>query len=233
MATSPEILFEDESLLALHKPAGLLVHPTRLDAQEDDSLLQRAEAAFGRRLYPAHRLDKGTSGLLLMAKNPAAAGQLGEAFREGRIAKRYLGLVRGWPLDAGRIDHPLARDPERPSQGQALLPAQTDWRCLRRFEWPVVTQPGFPDTRGALLGLAPLQGRRHQIRRHCKQIAHPLIGDATHGKGPLNRVLAAHFGLQRLWLHAWALRLPDGRWLQAEPGADWAPFAPPALRLPG
>jgi tRNA pseudouridine65 synthase len=222
-----EILAEDEDLLVLNKPAGLLVHPTQLDAQATDSLLQRAEAQLGRRLYPAHRLDKGTSGLLLMAKHAAAAGQLGEAFRAGGMAKRYLALVRGWPaLDEGLIDYPLARDPERPSQGQPLLPAQTAWRCLRRFEWPLSTRPGFASTRGALLELSPQQGRRHQIRRHAKQIGHPLIGDATHGKGPLNRSLAGFFGLQRLWLHAWQLQLPDGRWLRAEPGAEWARFLP-------
>ena len=203
-----EALHEDDRLLAVHKPAGLLVHPSRLDAQEADSLLQRAQAQWGLRLYPAHRLDKGTSGVLLFAKDAATAGLLGEAFREAQIAKTYLGLVRGWPADAGLIDHPLARDPERPSKGQTLLAAETRFRCLRRFDWPVQTQPGFATTRCALLELEPLQGRRHQIRRHCKHIAHPLIGDATHGKGPLNRALAAHLGTQRLWLHALRLVLP-------------------------
>jgi len=203
-----EVLHEDAHLLAVHKPAGLLVHPSRLDAQETDSLLQRAQAQLGLRLFPAHRLDKGTSGVLLFAKDAATAGRLGEAFRNAEIAKSYLGLVRGWPADSGLIDHALARDPERPSQGQPLLPAQTRFRCLRRFEWPLQTQAAFPTTRGALLELEPLQGRRHQIRRHCKHIAHPLIGDATHGKGPLNRLLAAHLGTQRLWLHALRLQLP-------------------------
>jgi tRNA pseudouridine65 synthase len=225
-AMSLEALHEDEHLLVVAKPAGLLVHPTQLDAQETDSLIQRAEAQWGRRLYPAHRLDKGTSGLLLLAKDTATASLLGEAFREGRVAKRYLGLVRGWPpAEQGLIDHPLARDPERPSQGQPLLEAQTRWQLLRRLSWPVCTQPPFPETRGALLALEPLQGRRHQIRRHCKHISHPLIGDATHGKGPLNRALAGSLGLQRLWLHAWQLRLPDalgGLRLEAAPGPEWA-----------
>lgn len=222
MANSVELLHEDAGLLVLNKPAGLLVHPTQLDAHETDTLLGRAQAHFGQKLYPAHRLDKGTSGLLLMARDPVSAALLGEAFREGRVAKRYLGLVRGWPKgDEGVIDHPLARDPERPSHGQPLLPAQTQWQCLRRFEWPVATQPGFASTRGALLELAPLQGRRHQIRRHCKHASHPLIGDATHGKGPLNRALAAHFGLARLWLHAAWLCLPDGRSFEAQASADW------------
>lgn len=220
-----ELLHDAAGLVAVHKPAGLLVHPSRLDAHATDTLLARAERQLGVPLYPLHRLDKGTSGLLLLARDAGTAAQAGAWFRGGRLQKHYLGLVRGWPeADEGLIDHPLARDPERPSQGQPLREAQTRWHCLRRLSWPVATRPGHADTRGALLQLEPLQGRRHQLRRHCKHIAHPLIGDATHGKGPLNRALAAHFGLSRLWLHAWRLQLPDGRWLQAEPGPHWAQF---------
>ncbi|MFO1253870.1 MAG: pseudouridine synthase [Inhella sp.] len=224
-ATSPELrpLYEDAHLLVLDKPPGLLVHPSGLDAHETDTLLARAQAQFGGWLTPAHRLDKGTSGVLLLARDAATASQLGAWFRDGQVRKGYLGLVRGWPAGAqGRIDHPLARDPELPSQGQPQLEAQTDWRCLRRFEWPVQTQPQFAATRAALLALEPLQGRRHQIRRHCKHIAHPLIGDATHGKGPLNRALATYLGLSRLWLHAQWLELPDGRRFEAAPGPEWA-----------
>jgi tRNA pseudouridine65 synthase len=225
MATLLEVLHEDDRLVALNKPAGLLVHRSSLDAHETDTLLERAEAQFGQRLFPAHRLDKGTSGLLLLARDASTASQLGEAFRAGQVEKRYLALVRGWPREGeGLIDHPLARDPERPSQAQTLLPAQTRFRVLRRFERPFATQPGFANTRIALLELEPLQGRRHQIRRHCKHIAHPLLGDATHGKGPLNRAWAAQVGLQRLWLHAASLRLPGQAWLHAPPGAEWAPF---------
>lgn len=220
-----ELLLDADGLLAVHKPAGLLVHPSRMDAHESDTLLTRAEAQFGQRLHPLHRLDKGTSGLLLLARDAATASRAGAWFREGWVSKHYLALVRGWPAaDAGLIDHPLARDPERPSQGQPQLEAQTRWCCLRRLAWPLVTRAGFADTRAALLRIEPLQGRRHQIRRHCKHAGHPLIGDATHGKGALNRALAAHFGVSRLWLHAWRLRLPDGRRLQADPGPEWNQF---------
>lgn len=223
-------LFENDSVVAVNKPAGLLVHASRLDAHETDTVVARAEQQWGQRLSPAHRLDKGTSGLLLLAKNRHSAALLGEAFREGGVRKHYLALVRGWPDDeAGLVDHPLARDPERPSQGQPMLSAQTRWQCLRRLEWPVATQPGFLGTRGALLCMEPLQGRRHQIRRHAKHVAHPLLGDATHGKGPLNRALAAYFGVNRLWLHAWrlagldALGIPA---LEAAPGPEWARWLP-------
>ena len=82
---------------------------------------------------------------------------------------------------------------------------------LARHEWPVTTHPGFATTRTALLRLVPHQGRRHQLRRHCKHMAHPIVGDATHGKGPFNRTMAAHWGVQRLWLHAQALSLMHPR----------------------
>ena len=224
-----ELLFESTELVAINKPAGLLVHPSQLDANETDTVLKRAEAQFGVRLYPAHRLDKGTSGVLLLAKHRDSASRLGQAFRDGHVQKRYLGLVRGWPAaESGLVDYPLARDPERPSAGQPLLPAQTRWQCTQRLSWPVVTQAAFDQTRGAVLHLEPLQGRRHQLRRHCKHMAHPLIGDATHGKGPLNRVLAGHFGVQRLWLHALQLRLPDGLRIDAAPGPEWAQVCEPS-----
>jgi tRNA pseudouridine65 synthase len=221
------VLHIDEHLVAIDKPPGLLVHRTQLAAGEDQAALQLLRDQLGRPVWPVHRLDRGTSGVLLFALSPEVASLLGTMFEQGRMDKRYLALVRGWPQqDAGVIDHPLARDPELPSAGQTLLEAQTRWRVLRRIDWPLVTAPRFPTTRVALIEAEPLQGRRHQIRRHLKHIAHPILGDATHGKGPLNRAVAAHLGTQRLWLHAHSLSLihpvsgaplqlqapPDGQW---------------------
>ena len=202
------LLYRDEHLVAIAKPPGLLVHRTALAAHEDEAALQQLRDQLGQPVWPVHRLDRGTSGLLLFALSAEAASRLGTMFEQGQMDKRYLALVRGWPAaKAGLVDHPLARDPELPSAGQPLLDAQTRWQVLERMSWPVATQPGFATTRVALLAAEPLQGRRHQIRRHLKHIAHPIIGDATHGKGPLNRALAAHLGRQRLWLHAEQLRL--------------------------
>lgn len=197
------LLHLDEHLVAVDKPPGLLVHRTQLAAHEDEAALQLLRDQLGRPVWPVHRLDRGTSGVLLFALSAEVASALGAMFEQGAMDKRYLALVRGWPADdAGLIDHPLARDPEQPSAGQTLLAAQTRWRVLQRLEWPIATDPRFPTTRVALLEAEPLQGRRHQIRRHLKHIAHPILGDATHGKGPLNRAVAAWLGTQRLWLHA-------------------------------
>ncbi|MGM9481360.1 pseudouridine synthase [Roseateles sp. NT4] len=197
------LLYRDEHLVAIDKPSGLLVHRTQLAAGEDEAALQLLRDQLGRTVWPVHRLDRGTSGVLLFALSSEVASLLGAMFEQGQMDKRYLALVRGWPqADEGMIDHPLARDPELPSAGQTMLEAQTRWRVLQRLEWPVVTDSRFATTRVALLEAEPMQGRRHQIRRHLKHIAHPILGDATHGKGPLNRAVAAHLGLQRLWLHA-------------------------------
>ncbi|HEY0954059.1 MAG TPA: pseudouridine synthase [Roseateles sp.] len=221
------LLHADEHLVAIDKPPGLLVHRTQLAAGEDEAALQLLRDQLDRPVWPVHRLDRGTSGVLLFALSAEVASLLGAMFEQGRMAKRYLALVRGWPAeDAGLIDHPLARDPELPSAGQPLLDAQTRWRVLRRLEWPFATDPRFATTRVALLEAEPLQGRRHQIRRHLKHIAHPILGDATHGKGPLNRAVAAHLGRQRLWLHALELVLAHPvsgapLRLHAPPGEGW------------
>lgn len=232
------LLFLDEALAIIDKPAGLLVHRTALDAHEQDAALQRLRDQLDRPVWPAHRLDRGTSGVLVFALDASVASALGVALAERRTRKRYLALVRGWPADdAGVIDHPLARDPELPSAGQPMLEAQTEWSCLRRLELPVATDRRFPTTRLALLACEPVQGRRHQIRRHLKHIAHPIVGDANHGKGPLNRALAAHFGLQRLWLHAERMTLAHpltgvALSVEAPPGPEWARFLGAATDTP-
>lgn len=232
------LLYLDDHLAVVHKPAGLLVHRTALDAHEDDAALQRLRDQLGQPVWPVHRLDRGTSGVLVFALQAEVASQLGVALAERMTHKRYLALVRGWPAqDRGTIDHPLARDPELPSAGQPMLEAHTHWECLQRVTVPVVTHPQFPDTRLSLLACEPVQGRRHQIRRHLKHLAHPIIGDANHGKGPLNRALAAHWGMQRLWLHALTMRLQHPvtgalLTLEAPPGPEWAQWTVPTGILP-
>lgn len=221
------LLHSDPWLLAIDKPAGLLVHRTALDAHADDDVVTRLQAQLGAPVWPVHRLDKGTSGLLLLARDVDTARQLGALFAAGGIHKQYRAVVRGWPAEGGQTDAPLARDPELPSTGQPQLAASTRWQLLQRLLVPVATQARHPHTRLALVAVQPLTGRRHQIRRHFKALAHPLLGDATHGKGPLNRAIAAHLGLARLWLHAEALQLTHPATgtplaLRAEPGPAWA-----------
>lgn len=222
------VLHADDALIAIDKPPGLLVHRTALDAHETDTALDRLRAQLDVPLWTVHRLDKGTSGVLLFARSAEVARGLGAAFEAGAIHKRYLALVRGWPAESGVVDAPLARDPERPSTGQPLLQAVTRWRRLACHEWPFA-DGRHPSSRYALVEVEPQTGRRHQIRRHFKHLAHPLIGDSTHGKGPHNRAVARWLGTTRLWLHATHLALPalDGRaplTIAAPPGPAWTPL---------
>ena len=222
--TPLHVLHHDADLVAIDKPAGLLVHPSALDAHEERTALQLLRDQLGERLWPLHRLDKATSGVLLFGRNVEAARRWGIAFDNGEVRKSYRALVRGWPPQAGEIDQDLARDPELPSAGQERLAARTRYARLACFEWPFGVDGRHPTSRYALMAVEPLTGRRHQIRRHFKHIAHPLVGDTTHGKGAHNRAVAQWLGVQRLWLHAEWMELPTagGRLRISAPiGAEW------------
>ncbi|MCG2592427.1 pseudouridine synthase [Ramlibacter sp. XY19] len=221
-----EVLYQDEDLVAIDKPAGLLVHPSALDAHEERTALQLLRNQLGERLWPLHRLDKATSGVLLFARNAEAARRWGMAYDAGEVRKAYLALVRGWPAERGEIDYPLAKDPELPSEGQARLPAVTRYQRVATFEWPFAVDGRHPTSRYALVQVEPLTGRRHQIRRHFKHIAHPLVGDTTHGKGAHNRAVARHLGLDRLWLHAAWVELPGMPRIAAACGPEWSALSP-------
>lgn len=224
------ILYQDAHLVAIDKPAGLLVHRTGLDAHETRFAVQLLRDQLGRPVWPVHRLDKGTSGVLLFALDADTASVVSSCFEsESLVDKRYVAMVRGWPPAGGRIDHPLKRLPDDArSTARALdvQPAATRFEQLARYALPLPYGP-FAQTRCALLALFPETGRRHQLRRHCKHIAHPILGDATHGKGPVNRAVGEWIGLQRLWLHAQYLGLThpwrsERLQITAAPGAQWA-----------
>lgn len=190
--TSPPILpilHLDEDLLAVDKPSGLAVH--RGWASDADVVLSLARNLAGRRVYPVHRLDRGTSGVLVLALDAAAARRLAGAFAAGQVRKRYLALVRGITAESGVIDHPIPRAP-----GGPRVPAVTAFRRLGTFE------------RYSWLEVMPETGRLHQVRRHLKHASHPLIGDVRYGKGEHNRLFRQRFGLWRLALHAAEVALP-------------------------
>lgn len=205
----------NERWVVVNKPAGLLVHRSALDAADTQSAAQILRQQLGQSVHAVHRLDKGTSGLLVFAFNPQTAREMTQAFEAGLVRKTYHAIVRGWPPEAGSIDHPLRREDEdrhRTLSRDTVQDALTHYQTIERFTLPIPDiRPGgktFQQTRFALVELKPQTGRRHQLRRHMKHIAHPIIGDATHGKGPLNRAFAEQMGLTRLWLHASALELP-------------------------
>lgn len=206
------IIYQDERIVAINKPSGLLVHRSALDRHETRFAVQLLRDQLGRRVYPAHRLDKGTSGILVFALDPETAAQLGAAFASRIVLKRYLAIVRGHPQAHGVIDHPLTRrhDAAEHLAANAATEAQsalTRFRRLAITELPVHVDR-YPSSRYALLELEPETGRRHQLRRHLKHLSHPIIGDATFGKGRHNRMFNERFGVNRLLLACVRMRLP-------------------------
>lgn len=203
------VLYRDEHLIAIDKPTGLLVHRTVLDRHETRFAVQLLRDQIGRQVSPVHRLDRGTSGVLVFAFERDVTRALSADFAAQRVSKTYLAVVRGWPAERGTIEHALKRQPDDVEWADARagnLPqeAVTHWRRLATVELPLANDR-YPTSRYALLELTPETGRRHQIRRHLKHIAHPVIGDATHGKGAHNRAFAAHTGCARLLLHCAAM----------------------------
>lgn len=222
------ILYRDDWLIAVHKPAGLLVHRSGLDRHETRFALQIVRDQIGRVLWPLHRLDKGTSGVLLFALDREVGRAVSSQFEHGEVDKTYLAVVRGHPPEHGEIDHPLARmaDEHAGIAGGAPQPALTRYQRLATAELPYRVDR-YPSSRYALLRLEPLTGRWHQLRRHLKHIAHPIIGDATHGQGRHNRLFQELFDSRRLLLAATHLRLThpvsgEGLHLMAPPSEDFA-----------
>lgn len=209
MAEKLDIIFSDPQLVAINKPSGLLVHRSQIDRRETRFAVQLLRDQLNQRVYPVHRLDKPTSGIMLFARNPQIARCLGEAFASHRIQKIYWAVVRGWPEPAGEVDYPLVDGPlwgSKTVQNNSALarPARTGYRVLAMSELDLPVGR-YPQSRYALVEASPATGRRHQIRRHFKHIYHPLIGDTRYGEGRHNRMFREQFASHRLLLHARSL----------------------------
>ncbi len=221
------LLYRDDHLVAIDKPAGLLVHPSWIDRHETRCAMMLLRDQLGQYVYPVHRLDKPTSGVLLFALSPEIARRLTDAFTGRQVEKRYLAVVRGYTELAGVIDHPLKEQLDKISDRKANLdkppqPAVTEYRRLATLELPIQVDR-YPTSRYSLVEARPLSGRKHQIRRHFKHLSHPLIGDANYGKSRHNRLFAETFGCHRLLLAATRLTLAHpltGEILQLEAGLD-------------
>jgi tRNA pseudouridine65 synthase len=197
------VLYQDSRLAVVDKPARLMVHDSALARGETDFAADRLRAQFGRPVFLLHRLDRATSGCLMLAFDRESAAAMGRRLMERSVEKVYLAVCRGWPEADGLIDHPLDGGPGKPQK----KPAQTAYQVLARGELPEPSG-GFPTSRFALLRCAPLSGRFRQIRRHLKHIHHHLIGDTSHGDGQRNRLFRMR-GVQRMLLHAAELAWQD------------------------
>lgn len=209
-ATRPEpipILAEGEGWLVACKPVGLSIHQSSYVGSTGDTLVAVLRRQLGRGpLHAVHRLDHATSGALLLARDPASAAALARQFALREVGKLYLAVVRGHPPDSMDIDSPLSGASPR----NEPRPARTRLSTLARLSLPIALSR-YPEARYGLLLATPESGRHHQIRRHLKHVAHPIVGDVKYGKGEHNRLFRQHFGIHRLLLHALSLRFADPR----------------------
>ncbi|MHC3771428.1 tRNA pseudouridine(65) synthase TruC [Pantoea agglomerans] len=206
-----EILYQDEWLVAVNKPSGWLVHRSWLDRHETVFVMQTVRDQIGQHVFTAHRLDKPTSGVLLMGLSSEVGRLLSLQFEQHQMQKTYHAVLRGWLESSGTLDYPLVEELDKIADKHATdarnaQPAVTDYQSLATVEMPIGIGR-YPTSRYSLVELAPKTGRKHQLRRHMSHLRHPIIGDSAHGDLRQNRGAAEHFGANRLMLHASSLAL--------------------------
>jgi len=224
------VLFRDERYVAVNKPAGLLLHRSPMDSRETRFLVQILRNQIGQRVFPVHRLDKPTQGVVIFALDTEAAAELQALFQDTRVEKEYLAVVRGHLREAVTVDHPLS-DPDE-LRSPVLRDAVTRILPRATMELPYPVRP-YETARYSLVECRPATGRRHQIRRHLKHLRHPIVGDANYGDGPHNRLFRDELRLPGLLLAA--TRLAFAHPFSREPLNIDAPILSPlreALQLP-
>ena len=217
-----DILYRDDDLVAIQKPCGWFVHQTQLD-RSAMCCMPVLRNQLGQWVYPVHRLDRGTSGVVLFALRAEIARTLGAAFSARQIKKEYLSVVRGYLPDKGRIHHAYC-----PPNAPEPVDAVTDFHCEGTVELPYPVGR-YETARYSLMRAMPVTGRQHQIRRHCAHLHHPIIGDTRYGDRHHNRFFQSHFEIDRLLLMAIRIGFAhpkSGTWTEIS-----APIPGPIQRL--
>jgi tRNA pseudouridine65 synthase len=194
------IVFEDEQLVVIDKPNGLLVHRSKIARDAKEFALQILRDQLGQYVYPIHRLDRKTSGLLLFTKKKENLNLYKQRLSHPKTNKEYVALVRGYFPDEMTLNHPLLDEKGK------LKEAVTHFKCIERYEIPFQTGK-HGTSRYSLINALPETGRMHQIRRHLNHLRHPIIGDRPHGCNKQNRFFLAQWGLKNMLLHAEKLAL--------------------------
>lgn len=190
-----EIVYQDEHLIAINKPHGLLVHRSKIANDATEFALQMLRDQIDRHVSPVHRLDRKTGGLLLFAFEKEVEIAMHKQFQEGLVDKKYLAILRGYAPEQAEIDYPLAKE------NGNMQDAFTAFKTLQRSEIKVAF--GKHETsRYSLVEARPTTGRMHQLRRHFAHIFHPIIGDRKHGCNKQNRFFKEQFEMTTMLLHA-------------------------------
>ncbi|MEG1904322.1 MAG: pseudouridine synthase [Bacteroidales bacterium] len=195
-----EILYQDQFMIAINKPGGLLVHRTRIAEEESVFVLQLLREQTGMHLYPVHRLDRPTSGVLLFAFDSVTARLLSEMLVSGSVIKEYRALVRGWLPESIDLDYPVKNDRGNLQEARTLFVPQ------ERF---IMHRPigNYASARYSILACFPKSGRWHQIRQHLAHLRHYIINDRVHGDGKHNKVFKETLLIEPLFLHAYRLEM--------------------------
>lgn len=190
-----DILFQDDYLIAVNKPHGLLVHRSSIAADAAEFALQILRDQLNRHVFPAHRLDRKTGGVLLFAMDKDTEKLMQRQFMENRVKKTYLAIVRGHTVDEEAIDYPLRK------VNGTLQDAFTRYKTLNRAELEVPFG-NHSTSRYSLVEAKPETGRMHQLRKHFSHIFHPIIGDRTHGCNKQNKLFKERWQIETMLLHA-------------------------------
>ncbi|KRT13650.1 pseudouridylate synthase [Pedobacter ginsenosidimutans] len=190
-----DIIYQDENLIAINKPHGLLVHQSSIARDATEFALQLLRDQVGKHVSPVHRLDRKTSGILLFAFDKASEIAMHQQFMNAETDKKYLAILRGFTPDAMDIDYPLAKE------NGTMQDAFTSFSTLKRAEVAVAFGK-HQTSRYSLVEAAPKTGRMHQLRRHFSHILHPIIGDRTHGCNKQNKFFKDQWDMTTMLLHA-------------------------------
>ncbi|MCO6537930.1 MULTISPECIES: tRNA pseudouridine(65) synthase TruC [unclassified Gilliamella] len=206
-----EILYQDDDLIAINKPSGWLVHRSWLDKTETVVVMQTLRDQIGQHVFPIHRLDRPTSGVLLFALSSDVARIMSEEFAKKQIEKTYHAIVRGYVEGEAVIDYPLVEELDKiadkfTNKNKPAQDAVTFYKSISKIEVPIKVGK-FETARYSFVELKPQTGRKHQLRRHMKHIFHPILGDSKHGDLHQNRAFATYFNIKRLMLHASKLEI--------------------------
>lgn len=190
-----EIDYQDDNLIAINKPHGLLVHRSPIATNTDEFAVQILRNQIGKWVYPAHRLDRKTGGILLFALNEEINKSLQQLFYTQQVNKVYHAIVRGFTDEEGIINYPLKKD------DRTIQEAITRYKTIAKSEIDI-SLGKHATSRYSLVEVYPETGRMHQIRKHFAHIFHPIIGDRPHGCNKQNKLFKEKWNMQTMMLHA-------------------------------
>ncbi|MBE1277284.1 tRNA pseudouridine(65) synthase TruC [Enterovibrio baiacu] len=201
-----EILYRDEWLIAVNKPSGMLVHRSWLDKGETRFVMQTLRDQIGQHVFPLHRLDRPTSGVLLFALSSEMAAEMMPKFAGRDIHKTYHAIVRGWIQKGATLDYALKEELDKIADKKATKEPEakeaiTEYRPIAHAELPI-PMGRYQSCRYTLVEMKPHTGRKHQLRRHMHHLSHHIVGDVNHGDGRHNRLFRDEFDCHQLLLHA-------------------------------